>query len=197
MFITFEGIDGAGKTTLSKHLFDWLMSNGHNAIWTKEPTLDFIPSDDPQENLNNLLIDRQNHLDNLIIPNLNNGVIVISDRYHDSTLAYQGYAQGLDVPDYPYFLEPDLTFLLDVRPDTAIERISKRPNKERYEDEKFLARVVNGYRTLYWLRWDNDGNYLLHHNPRIQMIQAEPAGRYFSLEYNKKIVENVVKNKLN
>lgn len=192
MFITFEGIDGAGKTTLSKHLFDWLISNGHNTIWTKEPTLDFIPSDDPQENLKNLLIDRQNHLDNLIIPNLNNGAIVISDRYHDSTLAYQGYAQGLKVPDYPYFLEPDLTFLLDVRPDTAIERISKRPNKERYEDEKFLARVANGYRILYWCgRLNCEGP-----NPRFKLLSTERCGEYFTLEHNKSIVENVVKNKL-
>lgn len=193
MFITFEGIDGAGKTTLSKHLFDWLISNGHNAIWTKEPTPDFIPSEDLQENLNNLLIDRQNHLDNLIIPSLNNGAIVISDRYHDSTLAYQGYAQGLEVPTYPHFLEPDLTFLLGVRPDTAIERINKRPNKKRYEDEKFLACVANGYRILYW----GGKNTCRDPNPRFKSLTTEPAGQYFTLGHNKNIIEGIIQDKLN
>jgi dTMP kinase len=132
-FISFEGIEGSGKSTQSKFLAEFLLTKGHNVIQTAEPGGTRIGGE-----IRKLLLEPQNHMDPLtelllyyasraqhvqevIAPALKQKTIVITDRYTDSTVAYQGHARGIDlniinslnnivVPE----AQPFLTFLLDM-----------------------------------------------------------------------------------
>ena len=140
LLIAFEGIDGSGKTTNSSSLAEFLRQQGHEVIQSKEPT------DGPwgrkiratastgrlstEEELEFFLRDRRDHVENLITPNLENGNIVILDRYYFSTMAYQG-SRGKDPSEIQreneiFAPRPDLLFILDLDVDTALGRIGGR-----------------------------------------------------------------------
>ncbi len=156
MLIAVEGIDGSGKTTIVKFIEGELKKRGYDVVTLKEPTnsewgrrVKKIIRDrsvKPEEELKLFLKDREFDVKNNIIPALKSGKIVIMDRYYYSTMAYQG-ALGLDVEKIKEMNEkiapkPDLVIVLDIKPETALERIKKRGDKpNRFEDLEYLKKV--------------------------------------------------------
>ncbi len=155
MLIAFEGIDGAGKTTIVNFLKDELKKRGYNVVTFKEPTDSEWGrkirqafkdrSLKPEDELELFLKDREWNVKRNILPSLKAGKIVIMDRYYYSTIAYQG-ARGIDIERIrklnEKFPKPDLVIILDIKPETAIRRIRQRgdvPN--RFEDLEYLKRV--------------------------------------------------------
>lgn len=166
MFVTFEGVDGSGKSTQAKLLVEWLEAEGHDAILTREPGGTPVG-----EAVRNLLLHgeemtpwteaalfaaaRSEHVARTIRPALEAGRIVVCDRYLDSSVAYQGIARGLG-EEYVRELSltvtgrllPDLTFLLLVDVDAARARVQAKPDRIEREDGGFMGRVDDAYRSL-------------------------------------------------
>lgn len=157
-FITFEGIDGAGKSTLARQLADWLEATGIPAILTREPggtelgekirNLVLSLPVSPQAEFLLYAADRAEHAQVLIGPELAAGKFVICDRYLDSSLAYQGYGRGLQIAWLRSVSQglpvPRLTFLLDLPAHAGLERQNQRQKFEAL-GEDFLERVRQGY----------------------------------------------------
>ena len=169
-FIVLEGIDGAGTTTQTGLLLEWLRRQGIAAVTTREPsdgpigavirnalkgriTLPGAAGPLPAETIALLFAaDRVDHLHAEIIPALEKGVWVISDRYVDSSIAYQGTLIDNEWVDTinRYAVTPDLTFFLRVDVDTALARISgTRVSKDLFETRELLTRIAAGYDRLY------------------------------------------------
>ncbi len=160
-FITFEGIEGAGKTTLAQQLGAWLQGQGIAVVLTREPggsplgtqlrPLLLHEAIDPYTELFLFLADRREHTLRLILPALQQGTWVLSDRYADSTLVYQGYGRGLDLTLIRQLnalatdgLLPDLTVLIDLPVETALAR-ANAPNRFEAETLAFHQRIRDGY----------------------------------------------------
>src|SRR5690349_9450567 len=154
-FITFEGGDGAGKTTLIDKVFHYLDEQGHKVVRTRAPGGTAIAAEirqlllkkhsevmSPRCELFLFLADRAQHVDHCIQPSLEAGNIVLCDRFNDSTLAYQG-ARGFDTQQLQALLRfasdnltPDLTFYLDLPPQIGFERTkNRRTGYDRIESE--------------------------------------------------------------
>ncbi len=164
-FVTFEGIDGSGKTTVSRRVADALRGRGEKVFLTGEPTRQWTGeavrrsyADDvgPLAESFLFLADRAAHQEELR-RRLGEGELVISDRYADSTYAYQGARLRGIVPQpipflqavsEPWLLKPDLTLLLKVPADLGLRRIADRPTKVRFEELAFLRRVARNYDAL-------------------------------------------------
>jgi dTMP kinase len=163
-FIVFEGLDGSGQSTQTKLLAEFLEGKNYKVLTTKEPTLDSRAGkkirqildektkEDPAELQKLFAQDRQVHLNELIIPRLKEGKIVISDRYFYSTFAF-GYSDGLDlnwlIKLNEDFLAPDIAFILKVAPKICVARIEKRGKaKTLFEKEAKLVKVWEGYEKL-------------------------------------------------
>lgn len=161
MFITFEGIDGSGKTTQAKLLSQKLEGLGYRVVLTKEPggtkfgerIRDILLTTEMQPISEFLLFasDRHAHIKELIKPKLYEGFIVISDRFHDSSVAYQGYGRKvpLDFIDFVHkkIMEdilPNITFLIDIDPDISFKRL-RNPDRIEKIGIDFLQDVRNGY----------------------------------------------------
>lgn len=172
IFITMEGPEGAGKTTILKRLGETLKQEGYSVVLTREPG--GIPiSEQIREvilNKENTAMDsrteallyaaaRRQHLVEKIIPALEEGRIVLCDRFIDSSLAYQGYARGLDM-DEIYSINkfaisnfmPDVTFYFDIDPAEGLKRISANNNREvnrlDLEELTFHEKVREGYQIV-------------------------------------------------
>lgn len=172
MFITFEGGEGSGKSTVIREIARRIEERGREVVLTREPGGTPI-----SEEIRNVILDKRNtdmdprteallyaasrrqHVVQKIIPALKEGKVVISDRYLDSSLAYQGNARGLgmaSVFNMNLFategLEPDLTLFFDLEPETGIERIEANPDREvnRLDLEKlsFHQKVRQGFEKL-------------------------------------------------
>ena len=193
LFITFEGLEGCGKTTQAKMLFDFLIKQKIPSIYTKEPGGTKIG-----DKIRKILLDQKNdgmdyktemllflasraeNVRLIILPALEEGKIVISDRFHDSTTAYQGYGRGIDLKIIKHLNNlvvgeaiPDLTFILDIDPYEGLRRSASFGNSSEMRFEKefinkkiiggklFLERVRNGY---YQLSREESG--------RIKIIDA-------------------------
>lgn len=169
VFITLEGSEGVGKSTNLAFIEQWLTKQGHQPIVTREPggtpmaeevrELLLAPREESVSEKAELLLmfaARAQHLDTKIKPALSQGRCVVSDRFTDATYAYQGYARGVNL-DWIGQLEtlvqedlrPDLTILLDVSIDVAMQRVSSRGEMDRFEQEKaeFFEKVRKGYLT--------------------------------------------------
>ena len=166
-FITVEGGEGAGKTTMMDRLFDWLAAHGRHVVRTREPG-----GTELAEKLREMLLDKGNaglsgqaelllmfasraqHLDEVIRPALERGETVLCDRFTDATWAYQGGGRGLPLDDIAALerlvhgdLQPDLTLLLDLPVEQGLRRASKRGESDRFEEESraFFERVRETY----------------------------------------------------
>ncbi|MEM2933947.1 MAG: dTMP kinase [Halobacteria archaeon] len=164
MLVTFEGIDGSGKTTLSRRVAEKLKDR--NAILTSEPTsfwtgevvkLAIASKIDPLVELFLFIADHAEHVSRFIRPAINEGKLVISDRYSDSRLAYQGaMLEGVILNPIEWirsiqdeFSEaPNLTFLLDLEPERALARLQIRDNKTKFEKIELLKKVRENYLSL-------------------------------------------------
>jgi dTMP kinase len=169
-FISFEGIEGTGKSTQAKLLQQGLLGLGYEVILTEEPggTLislrirEILLSVDHtnMKPLTELLLynaARAQHIEEVILPALNRGAVVITDRFTDSTFAYQGYGRGIDLKLLESIdriatngLRPDMTILLDLDVETGLMR-NRRINKTdrlELEDVEFHKRVRKGYHEL-------------------------------------------------
>lgn len=166
LFISFEGIDGSGKSTQIKMLFDYLNKKNKNALVVREPGGTSISEEirdillrNRNQNLSSrteslLMTASRNQLVNeIIIPKLKEGVIIIADRFADSTLAYQGGGRGLNI-DWldklnkfaTHNISPDITFYIDILPEEGIKRNISKTN-DRFENAglKFQNKVRNEY----------------------------------------------------
>jgi len=153
-FITFEGIDGSGKSTQARRLAQWLGDQGHDVVLTREPggshgaeeIRQLLLTGDPdrwsaETEILLFTAARRDHLEKTILPALAAGKTVVSDRFADSTRVYQGATRG-DLRakvDALHTLmigrEPDLTFIIDMDPATALERgLARRSGEDRFED---------------------------------------------------------------
>lgn len=170
MFISFEGIDGCGKSTQARLLAESLRSNGRNVLLTREPG-----GSPGAEEIRRLLVEgagerwsaetecllftaaRRDHLERTITPALQEGQTVITDRFADSTRVYQGAARGelRDLVDQLHSLmigtEPDVTFVIDIDPATGLARGNARGGVEdRFESLGlgFQEKLATGFRAL-------------------------------------------------
>lgn len=167
-FITFEGPEGSGKTTVLNQI-NKLLSENYNVISTREPG-----GVSTGEEIRNILLDGENidirteallfaasrreHLVEKVIPALNNNKVVLCDRYIDSSLAYQGHARGIGIEEVKKINEfainglyPDLTIYLDIDAEVGRERILKNQRSQNRLDKETLTfhqKVIEGYKTL-------------------------------------------------
>ncbi|MFD9608757.1 dTMP kinase [Streptomyces sp. NPDC059083] len=167
-FIALEGGDGAGKSTQVQALAEWIRAKGHEVVVTREPgatpigkRLRSILLDVSSAGLSNraeallYAADRAEHVDSLVRPALERGAIVLSDRYIDSSVAYQGAGRDLSPTEIARIsrwatdgLVPHLTVVLDVSPETARERFTEAPDRLESEPPEFHARVRAGFLAL-------------------------------------------------
>ena len=168
ILISFEGIDGSGKSTQASLCAEWLRERGREIVSLREPggtsvgeriramLLDTVNSDMvPRAELFLFLAARTQITDELIRPALGRGAVVILDRYIDSTTVYQGHARGLGVDTAITLnriatdcLVPDLTVVVDCDPGTAAARSHAEPDRMEAEGMEFMARVREGFLDL-------------------------------------------------
>ena len=185
-FITIEGSEGAGKSTNIRHIQDYLNNKNIDFISTREPGGTPVA-----EKIRDLLLDKTNtslcsdaelllmfaaraqHLNELIIPALESGKWVLSDRFTDASYAYQGGGRGLSwekIAQLEQFvqgdLRPDATILLDIPVELGMERVRNRGETDRFEQEQlsFFKRIRNAYLTL-----------AKEHPERFHIIDTQPA----------------------
>lgn len=167
-FITFEGPEGSGKSTQSKLLYRFLKDKGYSVLWLREPGGTKV-----SEKIRKILLDSKNIsitavtemllymasraqvVEEVIRPALLKGQIVISDRFLDSTLAYQGFGLGLDIKDIKYIgrlvtggLKPDLTIFLDLAAKEGLNRLSRIKDRIEKRTLSYHRRVKEGYLRL-------------------------------------------------
>ena len=167
IFISFEGIEGAGKTIQSKLLCEYLLKKGYKVILTEEPggtriglkirELLLSVENKGMTPVTELLlynVSRAQHIKEVILPALKRGFVVITDRFVDSTVAYQGYGRGIDL-SLIYSIEkvvtggvkPDITILFDIDAEIGLKRNRgiKKSDRLELEDVGFHKRVRSGY----------------------------------------------------
>ena len=167
-FITLEGIEGSGKTSSIKTITNLLDNKGISYVVTREPGGSSIGSElrsillNPQTNISSevelmlMLADRKDHVEQVILPNLKTGNWVISDRFMDSSFAYQGGGRKLDTKMIDSFSRnlnlpiPNLTLLFDVPVEISLSRVKARGELDRFEQEEidFHNRIREAYLEL-------------------------------------------------
>lgn len=153
MLIAVEGIDGTGKTTISKFILELLSKKGFECVLLREPGDSIYGKKirnsrkrlSPEEEIELFMRDREEDVKKNILPALKEGKIVIMDRYYYSTIAYQG-ARGIDTEKIKEMNEriapkPDLVILLDADPEKVVKRIKARGYLTPFEDVDYLRKV--------------------------------------------------------
>lgn len=205
IFISFEGNDGSGKSSAIQAIYNELINNNADVILTREPGGSKIAEKirtiildvdnlgmDPKTEAMLYAASRREHLVKKIIPALEEGKIVLSDRYLDSSLVYQGIARGIGIKEI-YDLNkfaideylPDLTIMIAVRPEIGMSRIkNNRHELDRLELEKieFHNKVYEGYKTVANLYPD-----------RIVMIDGEKSKEEVLRETTKVVLDFINK----
>jgi len=168
VFITFEGGEGAGKSTAARRLAEFIGATGREVVLTREPG-----GTPGAEAIRGLLLDpatvltpladtllhfaaRADHVTHVITPALARGAVVICDRFYDSTMAYQGFGLGVDVASIAALIRligliPDITIILEVSESVAKQRLSVRGNAaDRYElmGSETMARIAGGFASI-------------------------------------------------
>lgn len=206
LFITFESVDGLGKTTQVKLLTENLQSLGYCVIFTREPGGPRIsekirqilldPENKEMHNNTEILLylaSRAQHVEETIKPALAQGKIVICDRFQDSTFAYQSSARGVDfttIKNLNNFatggLNPDLTFVLHAPLEVAHERLKKtgkQPDRLENENSEFYSKVSDGFLAL--------AKYTGQKLSRFRIINAEQTLEQVSKEILSKTLEKL------
>ena len=168
MFITFEGLDGSGKTTQATLLVERLKADKHKVVFLREPGGTIV-----SEKIREILLDKK-HLDitqtaelflfsaaraqlvgQVIVPSLAEGKIVVCDRFYDSTTAYQGFGRELSIEHIRHInalatngTTPDITLFVDVDVDEIQRRRREAPDRMESSGTSFYHRVREGYRTI-------------------------------------------------
>jgi dTMP kinase len=192
LFLTFEGIDGCGKSTQTALLAAYLDKKGVEYIVTREPG-----GTDIAEQIREVILSRRNaamgdacelllylaaraqHLAETIIPALDKGVVVLCDRFQEATFAYQGFGRGLPLDKLEQLnsfatggLVPEKTFVFDISVERAFERMrnmNKKPDRLEMGSSEFYRRIREGYLSL-----------ASAHRHRIVLLQGDkPAGELF------------------
>ena len=164
LFITFEGVDGCGKTTQMNLLADFLRNKGFDVIITREPgakglgekireiLLHYDGEVSSKAESFLFLADRAQHIDIVVNPAVEQGKIVLCDRHTDSTIAYQGYGRNVDIEKLKYLnnlatgdRKPDLTFVFDIDIETSMSRVGKEKDRMESAGTEFFNRVRTGY----------------------------------------------------
>jgi dTMP kinase len=201
VFISFEGIEGSGKSTQIELIEELIRAKGYQVKKLREPGTTELG-----EKIRNIFLEKttetvdpiteafllyasRKHLDqNFLRQNLSDGAIVIADRYADATLAYQSYGKGLDhnfvklIHDSSQLLSPDLTFYMDISAELSRERISER-EMDRMESESidFFKKVREGYLQI------------AHDNPeRVVVLDANKT-----IDELHESIKKIISNKLN
>jgi len=201
VFISFEGIEGSGKSTQIELIEELIRAKGYQVKKLREPGTTELG-----EKIRNIFLEKttetvdpiteafliyasRKHLDqNFLRQNLNDGAIVIADRYADATLAYQGYGKGLDhnfvklIHDSSRLLSPNLTLYMDISAEQSRERISDR-EMDRMESESidFFRKVREGYLQI------------AHDNPeRVVVLDANKT-----IDELHESIKKIISNKLN
>jgi dTMP kinase len=202
MFITIEGPDKAGKTTQIKLLKDYAEKRGLDWVFTRNPGATSLGSRlrdivlDNKETISDkaelmlYLADRADHVHSILKPALEQGKIVICDRFTDSTEAYQGYGRGIDIKTIKMInhlvcegVEPDLTIMLMVSDAEAVRR-TKETDRLESENKLFFIRVRNGYKTI------------ARENPtRVKMIEVDGLSEADLHSQIINIIDNALKSK--
>ncbi|MDZ7370151.1 MAG: dTMP kinase [candidate division KSB1 bacterium] len=200
LFVTFEGIDGCGKSTQIALLHRLLVERGIDAVALRDPGSTSVSEAvravllgkrfaiAPQTELLLYEAARAQLVQELIRPALEQGRVVLCDRFYDSTTAYQGYGRGID-PEIVAAanrlgscgLKPHLTLLIDIQPEAAAERRLKERPDDRMEAEglEFQRRVRSGFLEIHAA--EPDRVRLIDGNRSIQDIQAEIQSLFFHL----------------
>ncbi len=169
LFITFEGNDGSGKSSVIEAIKEELVKKGYDVVYSREPggskiaekirdvilDIDNLGMDPKTESLL-YAASRREHLMKTIVPALNDGKVILCDRFLDSSLAYQGFARGIGIDEVYQMntfategIMPDLTLLVCVKPEVGLKRIkdNHRGTLDRLEVEKlaFHEKVYEGY----------------------------------------------------
>lgn len=170
LFVSFEGIDGSGKSTITQYLYNYYLSQNVPVLLTREPggnaiaekirALVLDPENSTMDDRTEALLyaaSRRQHLVEKIIPALEEDTLVLCDRFVDSSIAYQGYGRQIgaeEVLDLNLFAienhMPDITFFLDVDLGTGLGRVHTRDEMDRLETagKDFFERVYNGYQEI-------------------------------------------------
>ncbi|MFN4215144.1 dTMP kinase [Exiguobacterium sp.] len=193
MFITVEGPDGSGKTTQLQLLVRALTEKGYEVVTTREPggtkvgnsirEVLLSPEHDEMTARVEMMLyaaSRAQNVEQIIRPALSRGAVVVCDRFVDASIAYQGFGLGYDLEQILALnewatggLKPDLTFLFDLSPTQASNRMKDRGQLDRIEsrDEAFHQRVYDGFQTL--LGEHPDRMVRIDANETIESIQDE------------------------
>ena len=191
LFITLEGIEGSGKSTNIKVINNYLNDKNINYINTREPGGSEVGDQlrnillNTEKKLSNqtelllMLADRVNHIETLIQPNLEKGITVISDRFMDSSYAYQGGGRemGLDtitkIIDGLNIIQPNLTLLFDLPVEMALERARKRSKLDRFESEDydFHQRIRETY--LFLAEEDSERIKIIDASKDIEEVESQ------------------------
>jgi len=194
MFITFEGSEGSGKSTQIKKAAEYLRSLNYNVVVSREPggtligeqvraCLHDVNNKDMTSEAEVLLYSasRAQYVKEVILPSLESGVVILSDRYADSTIAYQGYGRGLDLEALKQItkfatggLKPDLTILLEIDVTAGIERREiggAEMNRMDLQTISFYERVEKGYKAL--VAADPERWVIIDANQPKEVVQSE------------------------
>lgn len=206
LFIVFEGGEGSGKSTMIEKVYEWLRECDYDCIKTREPGGINIAEQIREVILNkkNTKMDakteallytaaRRQHLVEKVIPALENGQVVLCDRFLDSSLAYQGYARGLGIEEVYEINKfaigdcmPDVSILFDIDPKVGMDRIEKNAEREvnRLDLEKldFHDKVREGYDIIY--RKNRNRMVKINANESIDIV----------FKNVKDIISNLIKN---
>ena len=191
-FITLDGIDGSGKSTHLATIKNWFEQHQLPVVFTREPGGTAIgealreillnPATQASVRTETLLMfaARQQHLEEVILPALQQGISVVSDRFTDATFAYQGGGRGVPFTDIEILenwvqgdLCPDLTLILDVPLEISMERINRSREKDRFEQEQanFFTRVREAY--LQRAQIASQRYAIINSNRELMEVQAE------------------------
>ena len=190
LFITFEGVDGCGKTTQIKLLKEYFEKQGKTVLLTREPgakglgvklreiLLNYDGEVSPNCESFLFLADRAQHIDTIIKPAVERGEIVLCDRHTDSTVAYQGYGRGVDLDRINMLndiatsgMKPDLTFIFDIDIETSMSRVGKEKDRMESAGVEFFKRVREGYLNI--AKQEPNRVKLLNGSDEIEDIHAQ------------------------